>query len=422
MAEAGRRRLLPAIVAALAGALAVSDMVGVVVALQLAEQAAAVPEPPLPSAVARVPSPTPAGPTPAPPAPTPTTPTPAVEWAPTLTSGPWPTSHVQGIAVDLDRGFIYYSFTTLLVKTDHSGEVLGTVSGFTGHLGDLDFNPADGRVYGSLEYKEAEAFYIAIFDVDRIDRIGMDAQDSSVVSTVYLPEVVDDFTADLDGNGVFAGDRPDTRDHRYGSSGIDGVAFGPAFGSADGPLYLTVAYGIYANKHRSDNDYQVLLQYDIGDWPGFERPLTETGSLRDGPTTLAGKYFVLTGNTHFGVQSLEYDPWQERWFLSVYPGTKRAFPNFSLFAVDATTPPRQQALAGSEGERAAVLSLAEDGLLHEATGIRGWQRELPFGMQAVDDGLYYLVESQSARRSSSATLTLEEWTGKPEQPFRPAER
>lgn len=120
---------------------------------------------------------------------------PAVQWASQLESGPWPTAHVQGIAVDLEHGFVYYSFTTLLVKTDHTGEVIGTVTGFTGHLGDLDFNPEDGRVYGSLEYKDAEAFYIAIFDVDRIDRLGMDASDSAVVSTVYLPEVVDDFTA-----------------------------------------------------------------------------------------------------------------------------------------------------------------------------------------------------------------------------------
>lgn len=173
------------------------------------------------------------------------------------------------------------------------------------------------------------------------------------------------------------------------------MAFGPAFGSADGPTYLTVAYGIYANNYRNDNDYQVLLQYDIGDWLEYERPLTESKPHRAGPAKPAGKYFVLTGNTHFGVQSLEYDPWQERWFLSVYPGSKSRFPNFSLFAIEATTKPRTERLEGSNGEKAAVLSLAKDGLRHEKTGIRGWKRELPFGMQAVDDGLYYLVSSQS---------------------------
>src|SRR5262245_3093754 len=68
--------------------------------------------------------------------------------------GTWPSGHVQGIAVDVRGGYIYYSFTTLLAKYDFSGKLVGTLVGWTGHLGDLDFNPADGKVYGSLEYKK----------------------------------------------------------------------------------------------------------------------------------------------------------------------------------------------------------------------------------------------------------------------------
>ncbi|HRE82898.1 MAG TPA: hypothetical protein PLN52_17765, partial [Opitutaceae bacterium] len=84
--------------------------------------------------------------------------------------GTWPTSHVQGVAVDVQGGYIYYSFTTLLAKFDLKGNLVGTIGGFTGHLGDLDFNPSDGRVYGSLEYKADQAFYIAVIDVSRLDR------------------------------------------------------------------------------------------------------------------------------------------------------------------------------------------------------------------------------------------------------------
>jgi hypothetical protein len=48
-----------------------------------------------------------------------------------IKDGPWPeASHVQGIAVDKKHGYIYYSFTTLLVKTDLAGNVVGTVSGW----------------------------------------------------------------------------------------------------------------------------------------------------------------------------------------------------------------------------------------------------------------------------------------------------
>ena len=61
--------------------------------------------------------------------------------------------HVQGIAVDLKRGYIYFSFTTELLKMDLQGNLIGSVTGLTGHLGCLSLHPEDGRLYGSLEYK-----------------------------------------------------------------------------------------------------------------------------------------------------------------------------------------------------------------------------------------------------------------------------
>ena len=50
--------------------------------------------------------------------------------------------HVQGIAVDLERGYIYFSFTTKLLKMDFEGNLIGSVDGMTGHLGCLTMNPA----------------------------------------------------------------------------------------------------------------------------------------------------------------------------------------------------------------------------------------------------------------------------------------
>ena len=70
----------------------------------------------------------------------------------TQNGGTWSSGHVQGIAVDVRGGYIYYSFTNLLAKYDFNGKLIGTLIGWTGHLGDLDFNPSDGKVHGSLEY------------------------------------------------------------------------------------------------------------------------------------------------------------------------------------------------------------------------------------------------------------------------------
>ena len=340
--------------------------------------------------------------------------------------GTWPTSHVQGIAVDVQGGFIYYSFTTLLAKCDFSGKLVGTLVGWAGHLGDLDFNPRDGRVYGSLEYKKDQAFYIAVIDVSRIDREGIEAQESEIFRTVYLPEVVNDYSADLNGDGKFDGDTGKTPDHRYGCSGIDGVSFGPEFGRTDGPRLLTVAYGIYGNTARSDNDHQVLLQYDIADWDRYARPPTEAAPHHSGPAKVHGKYFVRTGNTNFGVQNLAYDEASRRWFMGVYKGAKPAFPNYGLFAVDARTRPTKGDLVGVPGsggrgaEQGQLLKLAEDGLKDAATGIRGWNQKADVGIQPVGRGLFYLAVGSGPRGKQTGDLTLQRWTGATAAPFVPA--
>jgi hypothetical protein len=340
--------------------------------------------------------------------------------------GTWPTSHVQGIAVDLKGGYIYYSFTTLLAKYDFSGRLIGTLVGWAGHLGDLDFNPRDGRVYGSLEYKKDQAFYIAAIDVSRIDRIDIDATKSDIFRTVYLPEVTNDYTADLNGDGVFDGDVANTPDHRYGCSGIDGVSFGPQFGRTDGPRLLTVAYGIYSNNARTDNDHQVLLQYDIADWARYERPLSESAPHRSGPANVHGKYFARTGNTTYGVQNLAYDEAQQRWFLGVYKGKKPGFPNYLMFAIDARTPPTRGNLVGVPGpggrgaEQGLLLILANDGLQDGATGIRGWNQKADVGIQPIGRGLSYLCVGSGPRGKQTGDITLHRWTGAATAPFIPA--
>lgn len=344
--------------------------------------------------------------------------------------GSWDSGHVQGIAVDRRGGYIYYSFTNLLAKYDFSGNLVGTLTGWTGHLGDLDFNAADGKVYGSLEYKKDEAFYIAVIDVARIDRVGINARDIDILRTVYLPEVVADYTADVNGDGSFDGDDGKyhdnvtaSPDHRYGCSGIDGVSFGPQFGSSSGPQLLTVAYGIYGNTTRSDNDHQVLLQYNVTDWHRLARPLVESAPHHSGPEAVHGKYFVRTGNTSYGVQNLAYDAAQQRWFMGVYQGKKTSFPNYLMFAVDARAAPMRGDLVGvraqgsGQWEQGSLLPLADAGLKDAGTGIRGWNQKADVGIQPVGDGLFYLVENFKKEGRQSATLQLMRWTGDAQQPF-----
>ncbi|MDL4777795.1 hypothetical protein [Actinomadura xylanilytica] len=339
--------------------------------------------------------------------------------------GAWASGHVQGIAVDRAKGYMYFSFTNLLVKTDLKGKPVGSVSGFTGHVGDLDFNAKDGRVYGSLEYKEAKSFYIAIFDVDKIDRLGMDAETSGVVSTVYLKEVVGDYSADMDGDGKFDGDTGNTKDHRYGCSGIDGVAFGPEIGKGgkqrDGNT-LTVAYGIYSNTSRQDNDHQVLLQYDVGQWKKYERPLTQEAPHTSGPSRVDGKYFVYTGNTTYGAQNLEYDPYTRTWMMAAYKGVKPGFPNYSLFTVDAKARPHKGVIKGqAKPERGLLLPLARHGLKDAATGVRGWESGGQYGLISLGDGRYYVSKNgtvvEDGVTKQTSNVTMYRWSGATPDPL-----
>jgi hypothetical protein len=348
----------------------------------------------------------------------------------TQNGGTWHSGHVQGIAVDMRGGYIYYSFTNLLAKYDFNGQLIGTLVGWTGHLGDLDFNPADGKVYGSLEYKEDQAFYIAVIDAGRIDHVGIEASKTDMFRTVYLPEVARDYAADVNGDGrfdgddgTFKGDPAASPDHRYGCSGIDGVSFGPQFGRTGGRHYLTVAYGIYGNVDRADNDHQVLLQYDIADWARYASPLTEAAPHHNGPATLHGKYFVRTGNTRYGVQNLAYDETLHRWFMGVYRGSKPSFPNYLLFAVDARTPPVPGDLVGVPApggrgwQRGPLLALAKDGFADPATGLRGWNQKADVGFQPVGNGLFYLTLNSGSKGVQTAHLTLMRWTGDVQGPL-----
>ena len=313
--------------------------------------------------------------------------------------------HCQGIAVDLAGGYIYYSFTTKLVKTDLAGRLIGSVEGLIGHLGCIDFCQADRRVYGSLEYKNdvigrgilqnldmadkqiSNAFYCAIFDVDCIDRMNMPAE--AVMRAVYLPEVVADYEASVEIDGRVLS-------HKYACSGIDGTAWGPDFGACDGKQYLNICYGVYGDVGRADNDYQIILQFDAANWwDTVAQPLRQDDMHQSGAYSV-GKHFLYTGNTNWGVQNLEYDAYSGNWLAAVYPGKKPQFENYSMFVIDGTRAPKVSE-HDTYGEQISVLHLCgQSRFPHGSTGIC-----------ALGDGKYYFSEAgRDPERGQYTNVTL----------------
>lgn len=349
-----------------------------------------------------------------------------------IASGPFKSGHIQGIAYDRKNQHLYLSYTTMLVKTDLQGNILGSVVGLVGHLGDLSFNEKDGRVYGSLEYKDdsigksimlgeksttqiPNAFYIAIFDCEKIDREGILPSEEGMVTTVHLGRVLEDYSASVTTpEGKFR--------HRLGCSGIDGVSFGPKFGKRGGKQYLTVAYGVYSDLKRNDNNYQVLHQYDVSDWKRYERPLAQASDMhQEGPASPDREYYTYTGNTNYGVQNLEYDKEQKVWWMAVYPGRKPAYPNYSLFAIDGRIKPATKPLEGipyiAEGN---VLTLQRriPCLVDEASGTSGWNFGAgSTGFQPIGKGFYYISFNYATEEGEGSNLRLHRLNGNENGPF-----
>ncbi len=293
-----------------------------------------------------------------------------------IRSGSYPYGHCQGIAVDLEGRCVYYSYTTALVKTDFDGNFLGSVVGLLGHLGCIVRRPSDGLIYGSLEYKNDaigrgilsmsgkesinNAFYIAVFDGDKITRADMDAEKDGIMTAAFLKPVTDDYL----------GIAPNGREHILGCSGIDGTAIGPMPGSDDNKEWLFVAYGVYSDVERDDNDHQVILRFDPDDIKACAAPLSQNAMHTHGAEMDCRRYFAYTGNTTYGVQNLEYDPVRKLYLMAVYCGKKTQFPNYPMYMIDATKAPEYTTLAGV-GEAGERFFLAPGNVTDEKTGLSG---------------------------------------------------
>ncbi len=319
-----------------------------------------------------------------------------------INSGKWGKCHCQGACMDKNHQYVYYSFTTKLVKTDLQGNVIGSVDNIIGHLGCMDFCDADGKVYASLEYKNDaigkgilrtlgisednadDGFYVAIFDVDKIDRIGMDAEKDGIMRAVYLKKVVEDYKG-----SVTIGDKK--VEHIHGCSGIDGLTIGADFGTNDGKKYLYVCYGVYSDLERTDNDYQVIHKYDMSDFWNISKPLSQREMHKVGPSKPIDVYYLFTGNTSYGIQNLEYDEYTGDFFVFVYQGKKPEYPNYSNFVIDGKIPPREEVLKGCNGEVGKVLTLKNIG--NEQNGVSGTNFKYgDMGAYSLGDGNFMFVE------------------------------
>lgn len=334
--------------------------------------------------------------------------------------------HVQGIAYDKTKDCMYMSFTSAFYKTDMKGNVVASISGINGHLGAMTFDPVGRKVYASLEFKDDSigrgvsnglgahlytreqcVFYIACIDVDKVVR--MDMMQDEAITLYRVEDACNDYQAKVMCNAV-------EYEHRFACSGIDGITIGPAFGTnaskvrpgKDYKRYLYVAYGIYGDSKRPDDDYNILLCYEL-EHP--EKPVC--------------RYFIRTGNTSWGVQNLGYDRFTNKLFMAVYKGDKPQYPNYSLFALNMSQKPFKDILKGVPYHKEKELQLRTDqsGLYDADTDIGGWNFKWgSTGFCPLGDGYYYISENgkykdDEGRKCNFCRATLYRWTGEDDGPF-----
>lgn len=338
----------------------------------------------------------------------------------TIDSGLWKHGHCQGMQVNLQKGEIYFSFTTAFVRMKLDGTLLGSVEGLRGHLGCIALEKETGRVFASLEYKNdaigrgilqmlgdenelTDGFYIAVFEPEKITRKGLKPDENDCMKTVFLKKPTEDYLWESE-----TGEK-----HRYGASGIDGVTFAPAFGENGGKNYLFTAYGIYGNVIRLDNDHQVILKYDTSGWEKYLTPAGAESLHTNGPDAPDSVYFAFTGNTTYGIQNLEYDAYSNALFCAVYPGIKPEYPNYSMYALDALRKPEILPLKGLGGETGETVFLKNASYTQEASGIPGLN--FPYGstgLCALGNGYYYISEPENTPDGYRTTVRLYEFDEK----------
>lgn len=340
-----------------------------------------------------------------------------------LTGGNCEVKHCQGIAVDKKNEYVYFSYTSQIIKCNFEGDIVGSVTGFGGHLGDITFNEEDGMIYCGHYLPGRTSMGIVIFNASKITKVGMKPS-SDIVRTVTLKEPKQYYDASV----TFEKKDKKTKEvtkttysHRYGVSGIDGVTFGPNFFNKDGKELLTVACGIFSDTQRSDNNYQILLQYDVTDWWNkYAKPYSMTAHS-SGPEKANGKCFLYTGNTKYGVQTMEYFDELNLWILNCYAGDKAQFENYNIFAIDADVKPVYQELKGQpKTDKQYVLSLYQDGSHDTKNDIYGWHTR--YGVQGIaymGDGLFYITRPYKTWTGIRAAICyLCVWSPENKNPFK----
>lgn len=173
---------------------------------------------------------------------------------------------------------------------------------------------------------------------------------------------------------------------------------------------MFLAYGVYGNTARRDNDHQVILCFDPEQFAA--EAFDQNAPHLTGPKVFK-KLFVYTGNTTYGVQNLEYDRTTGDYWMVVYQGKKEGFINTPLYIVDGGKAPFLQELridgAAYGPMMGECLSLKQAGDYHAASGVYGvpvMPGKADTGFISLGNDLFYVAVSGKANEKQYGYLKL----------------
>ena len=185
--------------------------------------------------------------------------------------------HMQGFSADKENSLMYWSFTDSVVKTNFDSMMIAQCHVSGGHLGDIAYY--NGKLYSSFmgnclpghAWDDWTAFRIHVYD----------AKTLALEKAIEVPLCYE--------MHAMRGQPGDP----YGFSGIDGITFGK---DENGEIKMFIACALITGEQY---DHQMILQMSLeGEYEKTHR--------------------FLTGNTVYGIQTLDYDWDTDSFWFTTY--------------------------------------------------------------------------------------------------------
>lgn len=284
--------------------------------------------------------------------------------------------HVQGIDTDKNNEYIFESGIGHFRKLDMQGNIVADITvPDEYHFGDIAYNSANGHVYIPIQVSSTTGTltYIGVLDTNQLN--GKYESLEAAKNVLKLTPV--NTKSNASSGGPQFGD------------GIGSMTVAPLPGAGNHSKQYLYAGVSTLGSRDNGGYYSAVCAFDIDE---IESAAATYDNISSSQISWKEVYYMYTGPTDYGVQTLDYDKETSRLIAGLYKGSDPNFPNYGTFSFDLNLSAINQELEGTGALRGNVLQYSDDfGALGES-GVRGISLTLTAqGICSIGDGYYYIV-------------------------------